>query len=637
MSSIRKTIFMAFLLTLVTAGMATSAMAQFATSDTATRDLVRRIQTRTDSLQRAVQTAADRNNYRVDDIHRMILDFEAAVNQLDRRLGSRRTTSSDVQTVLDRAALIDNFFVNNRLGAGSRREWQTIRTDLEQLASNYNLDTRWGGGVAGSGNNDYNISDVQMRQLIDRLNVRSATFSRNLRQDLNRDINDRYSADEVRRQLSDFETALVQLRNRVNSRQLVSSDARNVLERAAYLDRFISDRNLSYQTENNWTAMRQDFERLAGAFNIAWNWSTVPDGGGTGTSGDLTGTYRLNASRGDDVRRIVDDATRNLSAAERQRVYDSLLRRLDSPQMMAIDRRGNQVTIVSSRAPQINFTADGREQVETTQGGRTVRVRADLSGEKLSITRTGERANDFIVTFEPSNDGRQLLVTRTLYTDRLNQPITVRSYYDTVSDVAQLNIYDTNREDSGVSGSVGGGGVSGSFVVPNGTQVVGVLNNDLSTQNVREGDRFTMTVRSPGQFEGATIEGRVLNVDRGGRVTGRSQMTLDFDTIRLRDGRSYAFAGILEAVREPDGDVVRVDNEGAVRENDQTKQTVTRTAIGTAVGAIIGAIAGGGKGAAIGAVIGAGAGAGSVYIQGRNDLDLGAGTEVTVRATGPRG
>ena len=43
------------------------------------------------------------------------------------------------------------------------------------------------------------------------------------------------------------------------------------------------------------------------------------------------------------------------------------------------------------------------------------------------------------------------------------------------------------------------------------------------------------------------------------------------------------------------------------------------------------------KGAAIGAVIGAGAGAGSVYVQGRNDVDLTAGTELTVRATGPRG
>ena len=146
-----------------------------------------------------------------------------------------------------------------------------------------------------------------------------------------------------------------------------------------------------------------------------------------------------------------------------------------------------------------------------------------------------------------------------------------------------------------------------------------------------------MTVRSPGQYDGATIEGQVVSINRGGRISGRSEMTLDFDTIRLRDGRSYRFAGILESVRTPNGDVVRVDNEGAVRDSDQTNKTIQRTAIGTAVGAIIGAIAGGGKGAAIGAIVGAGAGAGSVYVQGRNDLDLTAGTELTVRATGPRG
>lgn len=623
---------MTLLLTLVNVGIVTSAMAQFGSNDAAARDTVRRIQSRTDSLQRAVQTAADRNNYPVDDINRLILDFEATANQLDRRLTSRRANSSDVQLLLDRAARIDNFFSNNRLGAGSRREWQLIRTDLDQLASYYNLSAPWGSGGIGGGNNDPNLNDFQMRQLIDRLNVRSATFSRNLRQDLNRSFNDRYSADEVRRQLSNFETALVQLRNRVNSRQASASDARNVLERAAFLDRFIADRQLSNQTENNWSTLRPDLERLAGAFNIAWNWSNTP-GGDSGARADLTGTFRLNTTRGDDVRRAVDNATRNLSLAERQRVYDSLLRRLDPPQMLAIDRRGNTVTIASTRAPQINFVADGREQTETTQRGRTVRVRADLSGDTLTITRTGERANDFTVSFDPSNDGRELLVTRTLYSDRVTQPVVVRTYYDRTSDVAQLNIYDTNREGGGVATT----GPVGSFVIADGTQVVAVLNNDLSTQNVREGDRFTMTVRSPGQYEGATIEGSVLNVSRGGRITGRSEMTLDFDTIRMRDGRTHQFAGILEAVRTPSGETVRIDNEGAVREGNQTEKTVTRTAIGTAVGAIIGAIAGGGKGAAIGAVLGAGAGAGSVYIQGRDDLDLTAGTEVTVRATGPRG
>jgi hypothetical protein len=574
----------------------------------------------------------------VDDIDRMILDFENAANQLDRRLTSRRGSTADAQALLDRGAQIDTFFVNNRLGAGSRREWQGIRADLDQLASYYNLSPRWGSSSTSTGGSkDYNLNDFQMRQLVDRLNVRSATFSRNLRNDLNRGSStDRYSLDEVRRQLNDFEVALVQLRNRVNSRQSTSSDARTVLERAAFLNNYIADRQLSYQTENNWSTLRTDLDQLANAFSIAWNWSTYPGGGypgdNSGRRRDLTGTFRLNSSRGDDVRTAVDNATRNLSLAERQRVYDSLLRRLDPPQMLAIDRRGQSVTIASTRAPQINFVANGSEQVETTPGGRQVRVRATLSGDVLTINRTGERANDFTVTFDPTAGGRELLVTRTLYSDRISQPVIVRTYYDRTSDVAELNIYDTNRESSSV-----GDVATGSFVIPNGTQLVAVLNSDLSTQTAREGDRFTMTVRSPGQYDGATIEGQVTNVDRGGRISGRSEMTMDFDTIRLRDGRSYRFAGILESVRMPNGDIVRVDNEGAVRESDQTNKTVTRTAIGTAVGAIIGAIAGGGKGAAIGAVIGAGAGAGSVYVQGRNDLDLTAGTEVTVRATGPRG
>lgn len=634
MKTIRKAAFKAFLVMLVVSGITNIGTAQFA-SEATIRDTVSRIQTRTDNLQRAIQNASDRGNYRAEDLNRLVLDFESAVNQLDRRLGSRRASSADARVVLDRAVQIDSFLANNRVGGGSQREWNSLRTDVEQLAGYYNLNVAWSSGSPANpgGYNDNNLNDAQMRQLIQRIDTRSATFSRNFRNDLNRSYgNDRYSADEARRQLLAFESALVQLRNRVNTRRAATSDVRTVLDRASYLNNYVDNRQLSYQTENSWSTLRPDLERLASAFNIAWNWSNVPGNGGSGNRAELTGTFRYNASQGDDARRAVDAATRNLSLSERQRVYDSLLRRLDPPQMLAIDRRGNSVTIASTRAPQINFVADGREQVETTPGGRTVRVRADLAGDTLTITRTGERANDFTVTFDPTDNGRQMLVTRTLYSDRFNQPITVRTYYDRVSDVAQLNIYDTNREDTNV-----GTGAVGSFIIPNGTQVVGVLNNDLSTQNVREGDRFTMTVRSPGQYEGATIEGRVTSINRSGRVSGRSEMTLDFDTIRMRDGRSFSYAGILESVRTPSGDVVRVDNEGAVRESDQTKTTVTRTAIGTAVGAIIGAIAGGGKGAAIGAVIGAGAGAGSVYVQGRNDLDLEAGTEITVRTTGPQG
>src|ERR1043166_3020768 len=180
MRPVKRTFFLSLLLALVTTGMATTAMAQFSTNDAAIRDVVRRIQTRTDSLQRAVQNAADRNNYRVDDVNRLILDFESEANQPDRRPGTRRASTADAQTLLDRGAQIDTFFANNRLGAGSRREWQAIRSDLDQLASYYNLNTNWGSGNVSSstgsgGYNEHKLNDFQMRQLVDRLNVRSAT------------------------------------------------------------------------------------------------------------------------------------------------------------------------------------------------------------------------------------------------------------------------------------------------------------------------------------------------------------------------------------------------------------------------------------------------------------------------------
>src|ERR1044072_8569666 len=98
MRAIRKTIFMTFVVALVTAGHAITGMAQYGTNDAAIREVVRSIQTRTDSLQRAVQNAADRNNYRVDDINRLIVDFENAANQLDRRLGTRRGNTAAART-----------------------------------------------------------------------------------------------------------------------------------------------------------------------------------------------------------------------------------------------------------------------------------------------------------------------------------------------------------------------------------------------------------------------------------------------------------------------------------------------------------------------------------------------------------
>lgn len=176
---------------------------------------------------------------------------------------------------------------------------------------------------------------------------------------------------------------------------------------------------------------------------------------------------------------------------------------------------------------------------------------------------------------------------------------------------------------------------SGDFLVTDDTLIEARLNQRMRAERLLDGSRFTMTVESPRQFRGATIEGYVEDARRSGRVSGRSEIVLNFDRIRHR-GRTYAFAGTIEDVRTSKGERVEVDREGAVREDSQTGRTVERGVGGAVVGTIIGAIAGGGSGAAKGAIIGGGLGAGSVLVQGRNNLDLRAGTRFTLRAHAPR-
>jgi hypothetical protein len=144
-----------------------------------------------------------------------------------------------------------------------------------------------------------------------------------------------------------------------------------------------------------------------------------------------------------------------------------------------------------------------------------------------------------------------------------------------------------------------------------------------------------MRVTSPAPYNDAIIEGHVASAESSGQLTGRARMSLEFDSIRLADGRSYRFAGTVDSVRAVNGDIVTVDNEGTVRDRNQTTKTATRAGIGAVVGALIGAIAGGGQGAAIGAGVGAGAGAGSVLIQGRDRIELEQGSEFSITAAAP--
>ncbi len=482
----------------------------------------------------------------------------------------------------------------------------------------------------------YRVTYQQVDQLLGRIESRSTQFRLSLDAALDRTrIDGTRQEDNINEFVRAFETATVSLRDRFRGRRDVAVDVSEVLNRAARIDSFMTRNNLGPTAEGDWRALRSDLDVLAGYYNVTWRWDgpTTPTTGGNWPGRNreanrLTGTYRLDPTRSDNVWRAAGRATRGLTPEERERLRQRISNSLSAPEVLAIERRGRYVTIASSLAPVATFEADGRERVEPTTRGRSVRVKASLIRDQLVVSSTGERGNDFQVTFDALGTGQQLRVTRRIDIERLTQPVTVNSFYNKTSEVAQLDLYTGTPPIAR--------NPRGPFGVQDGTDLVAVLTNGLTSRQTREGERFTMTVRSPSSYEGAVIEGHVSRVERSARLSGREEISFSFDRIRMRNGATRTFDGNIVSVRTPNGDDVRVDNEGTVSEKtSQTTETVTRTGIAAALGALLGAIAGGGKGAAIGAAIGGGAGAGSVFITGRDNLELVSGTEFTIRAAAP--
>ncbi len=638
MKNSKRIVSMLLLIALSSIGL--SARAQRQSSRVNTRqvsEILQRLAQSSDRFRNSLNTAVEQS--RADgrpenDINSFERDFENATNQLNDRFRRRRAGAADVRNVLQKASRINDFISRRRFDAQAQNDWASVRSNLEALASAYAVNWQWNQQTRPpvSTSRSYRLSDRDLDQLIRRIETGGDTFRSSLT-----DAFDRSRYDQTRSEgnmndvVRDFKNATDQLRNRFDGRQLVADDVEHLLEHATPIDAYMRNNKLTDRAQNDWSTLRGDLEGLASAYNIAPHWGNSPSPQ-TGYSANdrLTGTFRLDSSRSDDPRDVADRATRSLSNNERQSVSDRLLARLESPEMLAIERSGSTVTLASSRAPRSTFTADGREHQEQLPSGRLARLTATLRGDQLEVNSTGSGDSDFSVTFDAIENGRRLRVTRHIYSDRLNQPVVVNSVYDRTSDVAQWSVYDGSRPVLNNTGSS-----SGDFIVRDGESVVAVLNTDLTTRQAKPGDRFAMTVRQPTQYAGAVIEGTIASVDRSGRLSGRSQMSLNFDTIRLRNGQTYKFAGILESVRTLNGDTVKVDSEGSAKGDNQTTQTLERAGIGTAIGAIIGAIAGGGKGAAIGAVIGAAGGAGSVYVQGKDDVDLPSGTEVTIRAGAP--
>lgn len=144
-----------------------------------------------------------------------------------------------------------------------------------------------------------------------------------------------------------------------------------------------------------------------------------------------------------------------------------------------------------------------------------------------------------------------------------------------------------------------------SLHLASGTIVSVRLNQALSTDHNRTGDGFTATLEQPVVVNGwvvarrgQTIEGRVLNSLKGGRVKGTSKLEIALTRLTLVNGQQVpVHTQLVQA------------SGGPTKGRDASAIGTT-----TGVGAMIGAIAGEGEGAAIGAGIGAAVGVAGVLL-----------------------
>ena len=496
-------------------------------------------------------------------------------------------------------------------------------------------------------------SEREIRDAVRSLATKVDNFDYDLRYQLNSASVNTTVVSEVGQDISELKDSIRDFRNNFDKKRENRDDIRPIVDAAKRVEQFLIANQQNNRLMEDWSDIKAQIDQLAANYGVTNNWSVTGSSNGdddynTPASGNsvvvgLSGTYDLDLQRSVRIDDIV--ARTNAGANDREELKD----KLTAPAQIALDIRGNNVTLATSNATPVSFLADGRETTETDAQGRTIRMRAALSGDKLTVSSLGGDT-DYTITFETSRKGQELRVLRRITTSYLNQTVFAESVYNKTDQVARLGIDTGNYGNNGgysdndnSSGNTGYGNNppntgtprTGRFIVPNGTAITGVLENDINTKVSQNNDRFRMTVQSPNEFRGAVVEGYISGVGRSGRVSGRSNITFNFEKITLRNGEVYDFAGTLSSIRDQNGKDVKIDTEGTAKGDSQTKESVKRGGIGAGIGAVIGAIAGGVKGAVIGAVIGGGAGAGSVVLQGRDDIQLMKGSTISVVASSP--
>jgi hypothetical protein len=175
------------------------------------------------------------------------------------------------------------------------------------------------------------------------------------------------------------------------------------------------------------------------------------------------------------------------------------------------------------------------------------------------------------------------------------------------------------------------------FLIDIGTHIPLSLSNSVSTKNSAPGDRVYLETIFPilanGRIvipPGSYVEGTITEVQRPGKVKGRGEFHLRFDTLILPNGTTRDFRARVSGIdgranEELDRKEGTIRSEG--NKSGDVRTVGETTATGAGIGGLIGAASGSaGMGAGLGAAAGAAAGLIGVMFTRGPDAVLAKGT-----------
>jgi archaellum component FlaC len=276
---------LACLVVLIGTALAPDAAAQipgqpYRISDREVARLLDQIKKESNTFRNSLKDALNKSRFdrtgRENDINAYVKDFEEQTKRLDDNFDNHKSTVADVDSVLSRAARIDQFMTRNPLTSRAQGDWSALRSDLDRLASTYNVSWRWGGELGPVVSSlPYRITDKEVEALIHRIESQSDTFRHSLDSALDRSrLNNTRREDDINAFVKEFYKETKRLHDNFDHHKSTANDVRTVLDRATQIDQFMRRNRLRNDRDavRDWAQLRALLDELAGVYNVTYRW-----------------------------------------------------------------------------------------------------------------------------------------------------------------------------------------------------------------------------------------------------------------------------------------------------------------------------------------------------------------------------